>query len=72
MAATAMTLSVSATPTADPRWPGDGYVRIRMLDVNKNSNNIDMNAVKVLLVVLGVISPAQLLSVSHIYHTLSC
>ncbi|XP_010032428.2 probable L-gulonolactone oxidase 6 [Eucalyptus grandis] len=51
---------VEAMRIVSPGRPGDGYAKIRTLDVNRNSTRAEMDAVKVSLGVLGVISQVTL------------
>ncbi|KAL3743918.1 hypothetical protein ACJRO7_019080 [Eucalyptus globulus] len=51
---------VEAMRIVIPGGPGDGYARIRTLDVNTKSTHAEMNAVKVSLGVLGVIAQVTL------------
>ncbi|XP_030535507.1 probable L-gulonolactone oxidase 6 isoform X2 [Rhodamnia argentea] len=51
---------VEAMRIVSPGGPGDGYARIRTLDANTKSSHAEMNAVKVSLGVLGVISQVTL------------
>ncbi|KAF8033568.1 hypothetical protein BT93_D2230 [Corymbia citriodora subsp. variegata] len=51
---------VEAIRIVIPGVPGDGYARIRTLDMSTNSSHVEMDAVKVSLGVLGVISQVTL------------
>ncbi|KAF8009759.1 hypothetical protein BT93_J0678 [Corymbia citriodora subsp. variegata] len=51
---------VVAMRIVSPGGPGDGYARIRTMDVSTNSSHAEMDAVKVSLGVLGVISQVTL------------
>ncbi|KAI6668895.1 hypothetical protein NL676_003780 [Syzygium grande] len=51
---------VEAMRIVSPGGPADGYAKIRTLDVNTKSTRAEMNAVKVSLGVLGVISQVTL------------
>lgn len=58
---------VKAMRIGIPGWPRDGYTRIRTLDMNTRRSHAEVNAVKVSVGVLGVISQAQLLSGLYLF-----